>query len=270
MKADARALWAVMGVVAFGTGAISNGHARPVVAAAVPVRFTEGTTHGFLDLTTEAGAFLAHGDLLQVVRNGGVESRMVFHFANGSAFEESVTYTQHDVFTMDTYHLVERGPAFANDLDATLSRGGNYVVRTKSHTDGAEKEYAGSIAMPGDVYNGMVVTIAKNCSTEHVTTVHAVAFMPEPRLVELELTPSGPQRVALGQHEEGAVDFTVKPKLGFLLHLGAKLTGQLQADTHITIVTDDVPAFVRSDGPLYTGPVWRIALAAPADSRGGR
>ena len=259
-----------MGLVAFGTGAISNERERPVVGAGVPVRFTEGTVHGFLELTTEAGAFLARGDLLQVARNGGVESRMVFHFENGSVFEESVTYTQHDVFTMETYHLVQSGPAFENDLDATLSRGGNYVVRTKAHKDGTENEFAGSIAMPGDVYNGMVVTIAKNSSAEHVTTVHAVAFLPEPRLVAVELTPSGAQRVALGKHEETAVDFLVKAKLGFFLHLGAKLTGQLQPDTHVLIVTDDVPAFVRSDGPMYTGPVWRIALAAPSGPRGDR
>jgi len=268
MRAGPRALWAVLGVAAFGTGAIANTRERPVIAAGIPVRFTEGTVHGFLDLTTDSGAPLARGDLLQVARNGGVESRMVFHFENGSVFEESVTYTQHDVFTMDTYRLIQSGPAFANDLDATLSRGGNYVVRTKSHKDGVEHEYAGSIAMPGDVYNGMVVTVAKNSSAEHPTTVHAVVFLPEPRLVAIELTPSGPRRVALGRHEETAVEFTVKPKLGFMVHLGAKLTGQLQADTHILIVTDDVPAFLRSDGPLYTGPVWRIALAAPANGPG--
>lgn len=264
MRTDSRAIWAVLGLVAFGTGAISNERERAIVAPGVPVHFTEGSIHGFLELTTEAGKFLARGDLLQVARNGGVESRMVFHFGNGSVFEESVTFTEHDVFTMETYHLIQSGPAFANDLDASLSRTGSYVVRTKSHKDGTENEYAGSIAMPGDVYNGMVITVAKNSPADRTTLVHAVAFLPRPRLVALELTPSGAQRVQLGQHEESGVSFTVKPKLGFFLHLGAKLAGQLQPDTHITIVTDDVPAFVRSDGPLYTGPIWRISLVAPS------
>jgi hypothetical protein len=267
MTGGTRAVWAVMGLVAFGTGAISNERERPIVSAAVPVRFTEGMVHGFLELTTEAGVFLAHGDLLQVARNGGVESRMVFHLAKGSVFEETVTFTQHDVFTMETYHLVQRGPAFENDLDASLSRTGSYVVKTKSHKDGTENEYAGALSIPGDVYNGMMPTIVKNISAQGNTTVHIVAFMPEPRLIAVELAPSGPQRVALGQHEESGVRFAVKPKLGFFLHLGAKLTGQLPPDSHILIVTDDVPAFVRSDGPLYTGPVWRIALTAPSASR---
>jgi hypothetical protein len=31
----------------------------------------------------------------------------------------------------------------------------------------------------------------------------------------------------------------------------------------VWIVTEDVPAFVKFEGPLYMGPVWRIELAAP-------
>jgi hypothetical protein len=256
-----------MGVVAFGTGAISHERERPIVSSAVPVRYTEGTVHGFLELTTEAGALLAHGDLLQVARNGGIASRMVFHLAKGSVFEESVAFTQRDVFTMQTYHLVQSGPAFDEDLDASLSRTGSYVVRTKSHKDGVEKEYAGTLAMPGDVYNGMVSTIAKNISAQENTTVHFVAFMPEPRLIAIELEPSGSQRVELGKYEEAAINFTVKPKLGLLLRMGATLTGKTPPDSHVWIITDDVPAFVRSEGPLYTGAVWRIALASPTWER---
>jgi hypothetical protein len=257
------AAWLAMGLLAFGTGAVSHGRERPVASAAVPVLYTEGTVHGFLELTTADGALLAHGDLLQVVREGGIASRMVFHLAKGSVFEESVTFSQRDVFTMQTYHLVQSGPAFADDLDATLSRSGTYLVKTKSHKDGREHEYSGTLSMPGDVYNGMVSTIAKNISTRENTTVHFVAFMPEPRIIALELAPSGTQRVHLGQHEETAVNFAVKPKLGFLLGLGAKLTGKMPPDSHVWIITNDVPAFVRSEGPLYSGPVWRIALTSP-------
>ena len=80
--------------------------------------------------------------------------------------------------------------------------------------------------MPGDVYNGMVVTVTKNSSFEHATTVHAVAFLPEPRLIALELSPSGAERgIRLGQHEEDAVDFTVKPKLEFVLHPRSETDG---------------------------------------------
>lgn len=257
------AVWLAMGFVAFGTGAISHEREKPLVSSAVAVKFTEGTVHGFLELTTADGALLAHGDQLQLAKNGGISSRMVFHLAKGSLFEEDVTYTQHEMFTMQTYHLVQVGPAFEEDLDATLSRTGSYVVRIKSHKDGREQEYAGSLALPGDVYNGMVGTIAKNISTQERTTVHIVAFTPEPKVIAIELSPSGTQRVKIGGHEEDAVEFTIKPKLGIAMHLGAKLAGKLPPDSHVVIITDDVPAFVRSEGPMYTGPVWRLALTSP-------
>lgn len=256
-------VWTALGFIAFGTGAISHARDRAPASAAVPVRYTEGTVHGFLELTTADGALLAHGDLLQVVNETGIASRMVFHFAKGSVFEETVTFSQHDVFTMHSYHLVQSGPAFDDDIDASLSRSGTYVVKTKSHKDGRERELNGTLALPGDVYNGMVSTIAKNVSTREHTTVHFVAFMPEPRLIELELAPSGTQRVLLGRHEETAVNFAIKPKLGFMLHIAAKMTGKMPPDSHVWIITDDVPAFFRSEGPLYSGPVWRIALTSP-------
>lgn len=263
MSGRSAAVWLAMGCAAFGTGAISHERGRPLASAAVPVRFTEGTVHGFLELTTRAGVLLSHGDLLQLARNGGISSRMVFHLVNGSLFEESVTYTQHDVFTMQTYHLVQVGPAFDEDLDATLSRTGSYVVRIKSHKDGREQEYAGSLALPGDVYNGMIGTIAKNIPTQQSSMIHVVAFMPEPRIVAVELVPSGADAVKIGGREEAAVDFTIKPKLGLFVRLGAQLIGKMPADSHLVIITDDVPAFVRSEGPMYTGPVWRLALTSP-------
>lgn len=257
------ALWMALGVVAFGTGAASHLRERRTETVAVPVRFTEGTVHGFLRLTTESGAVLAHGDLLQLVSADGIATRMVFHFDDGSVFEEAVTFTEQDVFIMKTYHLVESGPAFAADLDATLSRAGAYVVQSTSHKDGREHDYSGTLAMPGDVYNGMIPTITKNVSPRANTTVHLVAFMPEPRMIALELSPSRSENVRLGTREEAVVDFALKPKLGLFLQLAAKVTGKLPPDSHVWLVTDGVPAFVRSEGPLYSGPVWRIALTSP-------
>jgi hypothetical protein len=268
MSGTSRLGWAALAAVAFGTGAMSNMRAPGGPAPApsgVPVHYTEGTVHGFLVLTTDDGTVIAHGDLLQLVANDGIASRMVFHFGDGSVFEESTTFTQQGSFVLKNYHLVQSGPVFADDLDATLSHSGAYTVKTKSHKDGAAHQYDGTLTMPGDVYNGMVPVIVKNVSTRQNTSVHMVAFSPEPRLITLELAPSGAtEKAHLGGHEENEVNFTLKPQLGFLLHIAAKLTGKMPPDSHVWIVTDDVPAFARSEGPLYTGPVWRIALASPS------
>ena len=255
--------FATLALLAVCSTATAQQGERRVEPAAVPVRYAEGTVHGFLELRTATGAILAHGDLLQVAREREIESRMVFHFSDASVFEEAVTFTQHDVFAMQHYHLVQSGPAFADDLDVTLARSGQYVVKTKSHKDGGEKQYTGKLDLPPDVYNGMVITIAKNVGTRDTQTVHVVAFTPEPRLIGLEIAPSNSQRVLLGRHAETAVHFKLRPKLGTLLKIFATLLGKAPPDSDAWIVTDDVPAFVRFEGPLYTGPVWRLDLTSP-------
>jgi hypothetical protein len=89
---------------------------RPLAAAPVPVRFVEGSLHGFLVLSTPGGVPIASGDLLQVGRDGGVKSRLVFRFKDGSVFDETVVFTQRNVFTLQSYHLVQRGPVWRIEL----------------------------------------------------------------------------------------------------------------------------------------------------------
>jgi hypothetical protein len=251
------ALWAL-------TAANPAAHAQRAGNEAIPVRFAEGTVHGFLELHTAAGEFLAHGDLLQLPRKGGIDSRMTFRFVDGSSFEETVVFTQHSAFEMESYHLVQRGPAFSDDLDATLARSGVYSVKTKSHKTGEEKVYNGSLAMPADVYDGMIVVIAKNLAPNEAKTVHLVAFTPEPRMIQLDFVPSEAAKVPFGKSSETAMQFTVKPRLGGLTGFFARVLGKIPPDSHVWIVTDEVPTFARFQGPLFTGPVWRIDLAAPS------
>jgi hypothetical protein len=229
----------------------------------VPVRFSEGTVHGFLELRDDADSVLAFGDLLQMPGDSGVESRMVFQFRDGSLFDETTRFTQQQVFRMETYHLVQLGPAFGADLDATLFRDGRYAVKSTAHKDGKVQRYAGRLDLPADTYNGLPVVIAKNLRPGDTCTVHLVAFTPEPRLIGLRLSYVGKDSVTLGNRAEAVAEFVVKPQLGALTTLFARLLGKLPPDSRVWIVTDQVPAFVRFEGPMYTGPVWRLTLATP-------
>jgi hypothetical protein len=237
----------------------------PLAAASVAVRFAEGVTHGFLQLRTVDGALIASGDLLQIVRGGQVEKRMVFHFKDGSVFEEAAVFTQQQVYTMRRYRLVHRGPVFSEDAEISLERvTGKYRVKTRAHKDGREEVLDGSLDLPSDVYNGMVLTIVKDLPKGASETVHYVAFTPTPRLIQLELVPAGEHRVLVGDLEKTAVHYVLKPRLGIWLKLFATVLGRVPPDNDVWIVTDEVPAFVRFEGPLYTGgPVWRIELASP-------
>lgn len=255
---------ALSAIVLVGVLSVSARFARPDDPApeGIAVRYAEGTVHGFLDLRTSTGELLASGDLFQIPKDDGIESRLVFRFADSSLFEETASYTQHHVFALRSYHLVQRGPAFKNDIDASLAASGEYVVTAKSR-DGKEKHYQGHLDVPADVSNGIVIVLLKNIPRDESRTVHVVAFTPQPRLVGLELTPQGEERVLNGQGSETAVKFVLKPRLGSFVKFFARLAGKLPPDSHAWIVTHEVPMFVRFEGPLYSGPVWRIDLSSP-------
>jgi hypothetical protein len=238
---------------------------HPLAAAPVPVRFAEGSLHGFLVLSTPKDVLIASGDLLQVGRDGEVKSRLVFHFKDGSVFDETVVFTQRNVFTMQSYHLVQRGPVFPEDTEISLERSsGKYRVKTRARKDGREKVRDGTLVLPLDVYNGMVLTVVKNLSRGAGETVHMVAFTPAPKLIKLEMTPAGEQKIEVGGIEKSATRYVLKPILGVWLKLFASLLGRMPPDNHAWIVTADVPAFVKFEGPLYmNGPAWRIELTSP-------
>ena len=229
----------------------------------VPVRYAEGMVHGFLHLSTAGGRPLADGDLLQIPRERHIESRMVFRFADSSYFDERVTFTQHDVFRMLSYHLVQRGPAFERDLDARLEANGHYIVKATSHDDGKTETHEDTLDLPSDVANGLPIVLLKNLKAGESHTVHLVAFTPKPRLIGLELTPLERGHVMVGKRREATTEYALKPKLGFITGIFAALLGKTPPDSHVWIVTETVPAFVKFEGPLYMGPVWRIELVAP-------
>ena len=237
----------------------------PAEASLVPVRFAEGNVHGFLVVRNSADSVLAYGDLLQIPGNGAIASRMTFRFGDGSFFEETVTFTQKRSFQMQSYGFEMRGPSFPHDQKISMKRAtGAYRVETKSHKDGKVEVHEGTLKLPDDVYNGMVITLAKNLTNQPRTRVHFVAFMPRPRLIEIDLAVANSQKVMLGPISRNAAHFVIKPQLGGVMQLLAKLLRKLPPDNHVWIMTNDVPAFVRSDGPLYTnGPVWRVELSTP-------
>lgn len=237
------------------------------LGGAVAVRYTEGLTHGFLTLRSAAGDLLAEGDLQQVVRPEGVESRLVFRFKDGSLYDETVVFTQSKVFTMMSYRLVQRGPSFPEAMEITATREGDGKGRYKvtSRRAGSEAEtVTGELDLPPDVYNGMFMMMLKNLPKGAAETVHALAFTPKPTLIQLELTPQGGETVLAGDRRVPATHYVLKPKLGLLRGAAAALLGKTPPDYHCWIATGDLPAFVAIDGPLYTGgPIWRFETTSP-------
>jgi len=251
--------------VLLGTIALATEPAEP---APVAVRFPEGLTHGFLLVRSAAGDVVGHGELTQVVKEGGVaESRLVFRFNDGSLHDEKVAFSQQRVLTLIRYQLTQRGPSFPEQLDVVVDRGtSSYEVRSRSGQDGKEKVVTGEIDLPKDAYNGMIVTTLLNLPKGAQETVNVLAFVPEPTPIPLELAFVGEQVIRVGDQSRKAWLYAFKPDIGPVKKFIGTMLGKLPADFHYDcyILADDVPSFVRFEGPLQLmGPVLSIELISP-------
>ena len=228
----------------------------PAAAEPIAVRYTEGITRGFPVLRSLGGDKLAQGELTQVPRGDVVESRLVFRFKDGSVYDERLTFSQRDVFTLQSYHIVQQGPSFPEAIDARVDRKtGRYEVRYRSDEDSPEETLKGSFDMPGDVYNGLLSTLMKNMPAATPATVQIIAFTPKPRLVKMLLKPTVEDPMNVNDAAVIATRFLVRPQLGMFASL---LIADIP-DVKCWIAGGDAPAFLRFEGPLYfMGPIWRI------------
>jgi len=237
-----------------------------VEAEPVLVRFTEGVARGFLTLRSANGDKLADGELVQVLRPHGLEGHLYFRFADGSLYDETVLYSQRRVFTLLRYRLIQRGPSFPLNLDASFDRKtAQYKVRYGNGT-GREETLNGKLELPSDVYNGMIATLLKNLRRGANESVHLVAFTPKPRLVKLHLTPAGEEVVRVGDALMRAARYQAKTDLGGSIGFLASLMKKELPVLHYWIVRGEVPAFVRFEGPFFMdGPVWRVGSSYRTD-----
>lgn len=238
-------------------------------AAPIAVRFPEGVTHGFLLVRSLAGETIGQGEITQVVKKGDlVESHLVFKFKDGSLHDEKVAFTQQHVFTLISYHLVQRGPSFPDQIDVSIDRGtGKYTVRSKAGEEEKEEVVTGTFDLPKDVYNGMVVTMVLNLPKDAGETVHILAFTPEPEVVKLKLLPRGEHLVRIGDLSRKALQYEFKPDIGMIRKWLGRITNQLPFQFHYNcwILIDEVPSFVQYEGPLQLmGPIVRIELVSPS------
>src|SRR5689334_6135690 len=89
-------------------------------AEPIPVRYREGTEHGFLAVRTLEGKILASGDLSQTLKKNEVVSHLVFHFRDGSIDDETATFSQGREFRLIRDHHVQKGPSFPHPTDVSI------------------------------------------------------------------------------------------------------------------------------------------------------
>jgi hypothetical protein len=236
--------------------------AAPVNAEPVPVRYPQGSAHGFLAIRTVEGVRIATGDVTQIIHGSRVTSRVVFRFRDGSIDDETTVFSQRGSFRLISDHHIQRGPSFPKPIDVFIdAKTGKVTSRAE---DGAIRE--DHLDLPSDVSNGLPPNLLLNfLSSTPETKLSFVAPTAKPRLITVSVKPAGEVPFSLGGTSRKAVDYVLHVELGGLAGMIAPLIGKQPADYHIWILEGAAPAFIREEGQLYEGgPIWRIEQISPS------
>jgi hypothetical protein len=238
---------------------------RVALYAQAPVKYKEGALHGFLKLRAPNGDTIADGDLTQVVRGDRVTAHLVFHFKDGSAQEEASVFSQRGTFRLLSHQLVQKGPAFKIPMDVAIECSTGQVTVHYADDSGNQKVITERLKLPPDLANGIVPTILKNIpAATPKTTLSMLVATPKPRVVKLMISPENEDPFTIAGSGRKAVRFEVKVDIGGAAGLVAPIVGKQPPDTHIWILEGEVPAFVKSEGPMFEGgALWRIELTSP-------
>ena len=235
-------------------------------ADGVSVRYKEGVSHGFLVLRTPDGKPVADGESTQVAQGDHVTSHLWSKFKDGSSYDQTTVFSQRGTFRLLRDHVVQQGPSFKRRMETSIdaSKGEVTVRYTDDHNQ--EKVTTEHLELPTDLANGILFTLLKNIEPEAPkTTVSHVAAMPIPRIVNLEIVPLGQKPFSIGSHTHRALLYAIKVKIGGVAGAIATITRKQPPDTQAWILTEEAPAFARSDGPFSgDGPLLRMELAIPA------
>jgi len=234
---------------------------RPsAVAERVPVRYAQGTVHGFLELRSDDGRVLASGDAVQVAHSDQVTTHTLFTFKDGSTDDETTVFSQRGAFRLISDHHVQRGPFFPHPMDLLVdARSGQVTVRTTGK-DGKEEVKTEHLNMPADLANGMVSMIVTNLrSGAAQTTVPMVVTTPKPRLVKLVISSLGDETFSIGGSPRKAIHYEIKIEIGGIAGMVAPLVGKAPPNIELWIVGGQAPTFLKEQGPTYEdGPILTI------------
>ena len=230
-------------------------------AEPIAVKYPEGSVHGFLALRSLDGKLLASGDLVQTVRGTQLISRLTYRFKDGSIDDETAIFTQNGHFHLVRDRRIQQGPSFPRPIDMTIdAETGEVTVRFQE--DGKPKVDTSHMDLPDDLANGILLVLVKNLSSQDAETkVSFLAATPKPRIVHLVLKPDGTDSFRSAGLRNTAQRYRVHIDLGGVVGAIAPLIGKQPEDSLAWVSGKQVPAFMKSESPLYLGgPLLRTEL----------
>ncbi len=230
----------------------------------VPVKYKEGTVRGYLAIRNLDGKLLGSADLVQTIRGERLTSRLTYHFRDGSLDDETSVFSQQGVFRLISDHHIQKGPFFSTPVDLTIQTAtGEATVRYRDKDQ--EKVETTHLDLPPDLANGILINLLNNISpaTQETKLSYLVAS-PKPRLIHISITPEATETFFSAGIPHKAIRYNLHLQLGGIAGLIAPMVGKSPPDAKAWVTAGEVPAFLRSQSPLYLdGPVLRTELISP-------
>jgi hypothetical protein len=240
---------------------------------APPIRVLHpgGSLHGYLVLKSERGELLANGELLQFMTGPDrLKSELTFRFKDGSWQQEITIFSQRHFFHLLSDHLVQKGPAFKQQMDEYVNAAtGDVTVRYQNEHE-EEKVLKERMVLPANLANGLVPTLLENFPPKQLAMTFAmVVATPKPRIVKLDVQTDGEDTFAVGETTCKAHRYLGKVDIGGLTGVIAGIAGKQPPDSHFWIVQGAAPLFLKSVAPQFSeGPLWEIDVVSPTGPKG--
>lgn len=225
-----------------------------MIAEPVHVQRLQGATRGFLTIRSESGNVLGYAELFSLTRGDRVNSRLSYHFRDGSIDEETVVYTQRTEFHLVSDHHIQRGPFFSKPIDILTEANGQITVRSKDK-DGKEQVEVNHIDLPPDVCNGFMSTILTNTRPDAAPfKVALLAATGKGRLIHVSIAPESEGTfTAVAGIRRKATIFRLHPELGGVAGVVAPVIGKQPDDALVWVLEGEVPVVVREVSQLAQG-----------------
>jgi hypothetical protein len=245
--------------------ALACGAQSSAAAPGIPVRYIEGTLHGFLAVHAPDGHVIAAGELSQVVHGSTVTAHLTFHFRDGSLDEETTVFSERGTFRLISDHHIQQGPAFPTPMDLLIDVPSGRVTSKVAGKDGKPGPATYTVKLPPDLANGLVGTVAKNIKPDTPDTkVSMLVMAPKPLVVKLDITPRGQDSFDMIGLPRKALHYNIQIQLGGLTGVVATMIGKHPPDIQLWILGGEGPTFLREDGQWFQdGPIWSTQFSSP-------
>ncbi len=208
---------------------------------------------GFPSMRDLQGRPLAEGDFAQWMEDGRLHMRIRYDFGNGRRIEEGAVVGEHpadrrreiaqEAWTWEETRAGQRFRRFEVDFGTGTATG------EKREGEGIERWSEEIEVEAGRSFAGFAFTLALAAYRDRLVggqtmELQAVVFTPEPRVVDVQLSHGGTERVRMAGRSVSGDRFDIVPQVPWVAELFVDAP-----DTHIWL-TRPPAGFLRWEGPL--------------------